>query len=371
MSAMTRHVARGLAILLATAGCLAFQSAAPAAACACGAFAPTLDQRVDMAEEVAMVKFSDGQETISMRLTVDSVTRETGLIFPTPAPATVALGDNAPFEAVRTQTAPIYITEYDWWGSSITLFAGAAPPDGSAGAPQVLSVTDLGPFQATVLAADDAAGLTAWLDANGYGLPESVTALLGDYVDRGWYFTALKLVSEEDLTGALDPVVFTFDADEPVYPLLLSQAATQQQNVFLYVFADHRQDALWEGTTVDAMEVTWAGWVTEESLLEWGAYLTVLEGNYWDPATSVQGDVALVQSADDSQQFEYIYQTKVVWIGILPAGWAIILLSLGPVAALIAVLIGKARTRAWAKAHPAEAAARPARKGQTAGAPPA
>jgi len=358
---LLRHAARGLALLLATAGAAVAQGAAPAAACACGAFAPEDPaSRVEMAQEVAIVTHSGTTETIDLRLTVDSVTQETGLIFPTPTQATVTAGDQALFGAILDQTAPIVEVTKDWWGLSAFSMGSAAPDSSAAGAtPEVLDVVRLGPYEATVLRASDADALTDWLDANGYGLSDSVTALLGDYVERGWYFTALKLVSDTaPLAGDLDPIRFTFEAAEPVYPLLLSRAATTDQRVVLYVFADHRMDALFDraadGEQYDlygsgrAGRTTWAGPVTEPSLAGLGAWLTVVEAAFLEPGRTVLGDVDLRPAAADVTQYSYVYRTQHVRLGPVPAGWAIVVLALPVAGALVAggiVLAGRARRR--------------------------
>ena len=83
-----------------------------------------------------------------------------------------------------------------------------------------------GRCEATTLEAVDATGLTEWLDTNGYAIRDEIAALLDEYVEKGWYFVALKLTSDVPLDGGLDPIRFTFDSDELVYPMALSKAAT-------------------------------------------------------------------------------------------------------------------------------------------------
>jgi hypothetical protein len=67
-----------------------------------------------------------------------------------------------------------------------------------------------------------------------------VTALLPDYIDRGWYFVAVKLTGETPLSGNIDPIQITFPSEALVYPMTLSRAATTAQFVRLYVFDEHR-----------------------------------------------------------------------------------------------------------------------------------
>src|SRR5690606_29712874 len=109
---------------------------------------------------------------------------------------------------------------YDWW---------SVPGDGGASAgsapPEVLERVQLGPVEAVTLAASDASGLADWLDGNGFALSPEVAALLDGYVERGWFFVALRLTGDAPLDGGLDPLRFRFESDSLVYPLELSRAA--------------------------------------------------------------------------------------------------------------------------------------------------
>ncbi|MEO8529053.1 MAG: DUF2330 domain-containing protein, partial [Pseudolysinimonas sp.] len=184
---------------------LAAVPAVPAAACACGGVAPSPGSEVTVNEEHAIVSRAGGVEQIDLLLGMLTTDTQTGLIFPTPAPATVTLGDRADFEALDRVTTPTRIEDYDPWtvnGGGVGASAG--------GAPQILADVNLGPIRAVTLAADDAGALSTWLTENDFVLPDAVSALLGSYVDRGWYFVAMKLTGEAPLAGDLDPIRFTF-----------------------------------------------------------------------------------------------------------------------------------------------------------------
>jgi hypothetical protein len=164
---------------------------------------------------------------LSLGLLSESV--ETGLIFPTPAPAEVTQGNTQTFDQIEAEiTKPI--VDENWWGGSSAASTGGA--DGAApGAapPEILGQVQLRPVQATTLSASDVTGLNEWLAQNGYRIKDAVTALLGGYVDRGWYFVALKITGDAKLNGGLDPMQFTFDSEELVYPMDLSRAAEEEQ----------------------------------------------------------------------------------------------------------------------------------------------
>ncbi len=107
---------RALALLGAVVVLSAAGVAVPAAACACGGAAPPDGAEVRVDHEVAIVRWNGTREEIVMRLGMTGDTGDTGLVVPTPAPATVDLGDAALFEALKRELEPVVITEWDWWG---------------------------------------------------------------------------------------------------------------------------------------------------------------------------------------------------------------------------------------------------------------
>jgi len=337
------HRRRGIRLVaaLALAAGAVLVPVAPAAACACGGVAPAPGSEVAVGEEHAIVSWQDGVERIDLLLAVLSSDAETGLVFPTPSPATVSLGDRADFEAIDRVTAPTRVEEYDWWSF--------APGDGAtAGAPpEVLDVVQLGPIEATTLAASDTAGLQTWLADNDYALSPAVTELLGGYVDRGWFFVALKLTGDAPLDGDLDPLRFTFASDELVYPLELSRAATSPQTVRLFVFADHRQRVSFVGAGTPAASFTsWAAPVAGTEVEGFGDYLTVLELYFSEPASQILGDLEFADTlSDETTGTEYTVVVPVALFGI-PLGWLLagfaVLGALG--AGLVVATVGAKRS---------------------------
>lgn len=291
-----RFARRFVAILPVAALFMGLQVAAPAAACACGAPAPLPGADLEVNQERAIISWAaDGSEQIDLRLGMIGSEDETGLIFPTPAPATVTAGDTQDFIDLEEWIAPKITYENDPWGSD-----GGETGGAPGGAPEVLDEVVLGPVTATTLAASDAQGLTDWLNTNGYTIREAVSEKLVDYVERGWYFVALKLTADEAFDGSLDPIRFTFDTDELVYPMDLSQAAESVQEVRLYVLDEHRAQLAplrSPGSPYAQSSTYWAG-QPPAALAERGPYLTVLDLYLSDPATQAL-DALVTRAPDD------------------------------------------------------------------------
>jgi hypothetical protein len=319
-----RSSARRTAGILATSALAAAFVVAPlpAAACACGGVAPSPGAEVRVGEEHAIVSWDGDRERIDLLLGTLSTASDAGLVFPTPNPATVTLGDRADFEALDRVTTPERVEEYDWWS-----LGGLAGDGAGGGAPEILDVVQLGPIKATTLAASDTAGLRAWLEENGYELSPAVADLLGGYVDRGWYFVALRLTGSAPLDGALDPLRFTFASVDLVYPLELSRAASAPQTVRVYVVDDHRQRVTFtDGSAPVGGFVSWAAPTAGTEIEGWGAYLTVFEMYFGDPATQINGDLAFVAASSDETTGTRYTVTVPVGLGGIPLGWIIVAL---------------------------------------------
>jgi hypothetical protein len=298
---------------------------------------------VMIGSEYAIISITDQREQIDMRLSVETVAQDSGLIFPTPEPATVSLGDEADFDAITSQMRPREVVHYDFW---YLPFPGAAGPngEGGAGAPVILSEVQLGPLRATTLAASDSDGLTAWLEDNGFMVRDEVEPLLRQYITKGWYFVALSLTNPDGLGGDLAPISFSFDlpADGPVYPLALSRAARIEQQVNLYVFADHQYDVAWEdpsaGDTLRSWPV-WSGPVDQPTLERFGGWMTAFHLDFWDPAENIADDIAFYQASAD-EEIGTVYETvqPVTVFGIIGLGWVLIPAGLWLLAGLITLL---------------------------------
>lgn len=334
---------RYAAILPLAALFAGLQVAAPAAACACGVPAPRPGDEVQVGKEYAIVSWDGEQERIELLLDMLATTDDVGLIVPTPAPAAVTAGDRELFADIEEAIAPKQVVVDDWWsGDGGDGSAGGAPP-------QVLDQVQLGPVEATTLAAGDATGLTEWLDTNGYAVRDEITEGLEDYVERGWYFVAMRLTGDEPLEGLLDPVVLTFDSDRLVYPMALSQAATTEQQARLYVFQDHRARVTGlddPAATLPHAQTVWAG-PAPDTLPELGAYLTVVDLYFPSPATQIPGDLLVVQAGDDEPLQPAYTVTRPVSVLGIPFG---VFAILGAVALVLILVALGTLVRRWYRA---------------------
>jgi hypothetical protein len=258
----------GLCLVLA---CVVVAVAAPAWACGCGV---ALDATVT--RERALVIDRPGREEIvlSLDLRSDGPGRS-AVLLPVPAdPVVEPIESGDPLQYLDLATLP-----------------RAAPGGGgegaTAGAGQGVDVIGrdvIGGYDVSRLRADDPQALDAWLDENGYTLPDGAEPILRDYVDDGWRYVAIQLAA--GAAGALKPLRVGFDTDDPVYPMKLTQLASDPIDVTLYTLADGPRSA-------DGLDESYAGPVSKLSpppppelaqLFAEGTYITKLTATAASPS---------------------------------------------------------------------------------------
>jgi hypothetical protein len=357
--APVRTVARLLVVALAVA--LTGAIAAPARACACGALLSN-DPRLRVSGETSVVRWDGAREEIVMSMAVTSSRKDAALLLPTPAPATVRLGDDQWTETLGRISSPdTRAVASDWWPSHLF---DPGPMVGSGAVPHrpdvtVQSEANVGPYHVASLSARDPKALAAWLKTNGYRLKGSVAAGLAPYVKMGWRYTAVKLratggrhgettgpspsaspSSGAGLTGSLSPLRIRFAAKAPVYPMRLSHAITADQSVRLYVLSAHRMRPRTGGISFDT---SYAGRVDPRSyqgsftgLLAHGTtFLTTLDGTARPGA--VNDDIRFARVADTPYARSTTVEEPVYIMGVAGGPFLVFLGLLLLVAAAVVV----------------------------------
>ncbi len=337
---LARLLAATLLVALATLASLVLGPTSYA--CACGAFVAPSGERATMNHEVALVHWDGTTETILMQLALDASTSNVALVVPTPAPATVTAGDKATFLELDSLSAPQVQQRRHW---KLGAMYGELSQAASARPPSVLDQVQLGPLQATTLAGGDLAGLQKWLADNGYAIRPEVSDALGPYVRDGWSFVAMRLTSPDPIVGGLKPVQMTFPSSQLVYPMRLSVAALQPQEVTVYTLSDHRQrrtDADAAGQTNTVQFAGNVGTAVHDPLLReltgnHGGYLTKIVVNIPKPA-QISSDFTFGNAANDDAYRQVVYHDHTVVIPIeLVAFVGLVLLIAAIVIALFVV----------------------------------
>ncbi|MCB1150193.1 DUF2330 domain-containing protein [bacterium] len=276
--------------------------------------------------QTALLEHRDGRETLHILPKYIGAATEFAWVVPVPALPTVAASSEDLFWNLVSLTGPEYRSRDGFLSCNEEyLYADAAN-----GGVDVLETNEVGPFQTLTIAADDGAALADSLVSWGYLRPaqeQDVRDVLQDYVDRDWFFVAMRVREPEDepyydYYGRVTPVALSFDAAAPVYPMLISRvSAALRTPLYLYTIADRR-------LTFPDAATTYANRVTADelgairrtypavgALLREGEWLTKLERTY-APA-DMDADIALTAASDQSEFRRVIYSGWPVGLGLM------------------------------------------------------
>lgn len=191
-------------------------------------------------------------ETMVLQINYSGNAKDFAWVVPTPSQPQVVKGSAALFTSLETLTGSYQYPLYDYNSYGL---GTEVPQEKSV---TVLEQKTVDYYDITVLSATDSQALTSWLNTNGYQYPAQYAYVFNDYVQNGWYFTAVKLIPEildnYAITSALyngtaTPLQFTFRTDNLVYPLKISQVQSAStpsynnyQDIYLYIITDHKQE---------------------------------------------------------------------------------------------------------------------------------
>jgi hypothetical protein len=228
------------------------------------------DYWVNETTQEAVIFFEGGHEEMILAAGFEGSASDFAWIVPTPSIPTVTRGSWEIFSALRditeqTVTDPVlggYSGEFD----------SAQYIDREA--VQEIERQTVAYYDIAVLNARTTESLLEWFAANGFVYPENSRYVLEDYINAGWYFTAIKLNTDNLpssaktslTTGRSIPLHFSFDAERMVFPMQLSQvgAHTAKQSavgVTLYLLSDRKR-------SLPGFTQQYAGYISAEAISE-------------------------------------------------------------------------------------------------------
>jgi hypothetical protein len=113
---------------------------------------------------------------------------------------------------------------------------------------QIWEKLQVGPYEVYLLSGSSSIALVDWLAANGYNFPEKANSIIDFYIQKNWYFAAIRVhvnptLSKENSTyqAGLPGIKITFRTAKPIFPLRISELTSARENeIELYVAASHR-----------------------------------------------------------------------------------------------------------------------------------
>jgi MYXO-CTERM domain-containing protein len=122
--------------------------------------------------------------------------------------------------------------------------AGGGIDEGWGGSVRVEAEFAVGEYEIVILSADEAAGLMAWLDGNGYDVSSEAEEVLQGYITQGMYFFVAKVdpaevTFDDDGEAVLSPLRFDYDSEEFALPVRLGMLnSTGEQDLIVNIISD-------------------------------------------------------------------------------------------------------------------------------------
>jgi len=191
--------------------CLAICLVLAVQAAADGKFFSASDD-VRQPDQKGLLWHEDGRETLLLQVKYEGAAGEFGWVVPVPSRPTLDTASSDIFYELAVITRPVHVRP--WWAVRSRQYI---PGSGAIDGVSVVEQSQVGPYDATVLAATRAGALAAWLKEHGYEMPPGAAEVLKSYVDRRWYYVALRIDAQrarDQLLGdlqQLDPDIASLD----------------------------------------------------------------------------------------------------------------------------------------------------------------
>ncbi len=130
--------------------------------------------------------------------------------------------------------------------------------DGDPGDPVVVFQDVVGAFEIAVLQGGTIEGVMTWLGDNGYQQDPASEPILGEYLNEGFMFVALKLTMNSEVSE-IHPIVLKYQGNEPCVPLRLTRiAAVDDMDVRVFFLGNARAvPSNYRHVVVNPLKIDW------------------------------------------------------------------------------------------------------------------
>ena len=200
---------------------------------------------------------SDKVEAFTVQPKFEGNASDFGMVIPTPARPKLDEMPRDFFKDLAIYTILMPLPETIWVGGYPAKYADdfngplpeSAQPTPAKPAVKVLESGVVGSLDYKIIVADEANALYGWLKDNQYSYGGD-EATLKFYIEKKWFFTVMKIdpkqmkhAADGSYTGEVTPTRFTFNSEQCVYPLKITQMSVKDKtDALFYVQAPQQMD---------------------------------------------------------------------------------------------------------------------------------
>ena len=192
--------------------------------------------------QLAMIVFDDMVEKIIFQVDYEGEAEDFAWVIPVPGYPYLFSVDDEIFYELHKLTRPPPVNYGCGWGN------GVPTPGLEDDGVHIWEENQVGIYDTTTLSASDPNSLIDWLNDNGYTFPAGGQEILNHYIQKKWFFVAMKIHSgelvndSEYYSGAIQPLGIMFFSEEMIYPMKISALSTPSwgTEVLIYTFSDDR-----------------------------------------------------------------------------------------------------------------------------------
>ncbi len=148
--------------------------------------------------QTSLIVYDNGREYLYLKVNYEGETNKFVWLVPTPSYPEASKAPKDLFEELSTLTVDSHR-----WGKGIQP-PEAAQSDSLGVNIIVHSQENIGIYEVTVLSAIGVDGLFNWLNNHGYKISEDVKEILDWYIQKEWYFTAMRIEPENIIIQAVE-----------------------------------------------------------------------------------------------------------------------------------------------------------------------
>jgi len=210
-----------------------------------GLMLPVIDRFVFETGQKAVIFFEDGKEDLVLSTSFRGNAEDFAWIIPTPSQPEVSKSTQLLFDQLDEITRPYYAplpeTADGWETKNLS-------EDTNRGV-TILEEKTIDYYDISVIEANDKEALYNWLNDNGYYFPIEGRYIADEYIQKNWFFTAVKInderfyrvIADQLFEGRATPLRLSFKTEKIVYPLKISQLSGMSDESQKDVYVDGKE----------------------------------------------------------------------------------------------------------------------------------